>query len=62
MSTGTATLVIKQAMNGDFKDSTQIKDLNDTGRYYTARITNADGTLIHRMLIDKQNGNVQFIK
>lgn len=61
MSMGTATLVIKKVMENEDDGSFTIKDLANKGRYYTASVVDADGKMIHRMLVDKQNGEVRFV-
>ena len=61
MSMGTATLVIEQAVSEKHTENYQIKALENMGRYYTARIVGQDGGVIHRLLVDKQTGEVRFV-
>lgn len=61
MSMGTASLVIDQAINEKHLEDYEIKDLKNVGHYYTARIVGQDGTVIHRLLVDKQTGDVRFV-
>lgn len=61
MSAGTASLVIEEAaseiLDGDFA----VEGLSNKGRYYTASIVSHDGTLLQRLLLDKQTGEVRFV-
>jgi hypothetical protein len=59
MSTGTARIIIEEEMSGQMGKDNNIDLLENKGRYYVARIVQADGRAI-RLLIDKQTGKVQF--
>lgn len=61
MSMGTATLVIGQAVGDQHLEGYEIAELKNRGRYYTARIVGHDGGVIHKLLVDKQTGDVRFI-
>lgn len=61
MSEGTASLIIEDAANEKWGDDFEIEALSNKGRYYTASIVNHDGTLIQRLLVDKQTGEVRFV-
>ena len=61
MSMGTASLVIDQAVSERHTENYAIDALENKGRYYTARIVDQDGGVIHRLLVDKQTGDVRFV-
>lgn len=61
MSMGTATLVIDQAVRRTHEDSYELKELENVGRYYRASIVNQNGTIIQKLLVDKQTGDVRFV-
>lgn len=60
MSTGTARIIIEEEMNEQMPKDHNIAPIENKGRYYVARIVQADGRAIRRLLIDKQTGKVQF--
>jgi hypothetical protein len=59
MSTGTARIIIEEEMDSQMVEDYDIAPLENKGRYYVARIVQADGKAI-RLLVDKQTGKVQF--
>jgi len=61
MSTGTARIVIDREVGRQNIEKYNLKGLENKGRYYVATIVGQDGHTIASLLIDKQNGNVQFI-
>lgn len=61
MSAGTASLVIEAAVSEKLAGDFAVEGLSNKGRYYTASIVNHDGTLIQKLLLDKQTGEVRFV-
>ena len=61
MSAGTASLVIEEAVSEKLAGDFAVEGLSNKGRYYTASIVNHDGTLIQKLLLDKQTGEVRFV-
>ena len=61
MSTGTARIIIEQEMDQDTQEEFSIKQVENKGRYYTAKIVRPDGSVIQQLLVDKQSGTVQMI-
>jgi hypothetical protein len=61
MSTGTARIVIDREVGRQIMEKYNLKGIENKGRYYVATIVRQDGNSIASLLIDKQNGNVQFI-
>lgn len=61
MSMGTASLVIDHAVGEEHLENYEIKDLENVGRYYTASVVSQNGTIIHKLLVDKQTGDVRFV-
>ena len=61
MSAGTASLVIENAASKKWGDDFEVGALSNKGRYYTASIVNHDGSLIKKLLVDKQTGDVRFV-
>jgi hypothetical protein len=61
MSAGTASLVIEEAVSEKLDGDFVVAGLSNKGRYYTARIVNHDGSLIQKLLLDKQTGEVRFV-
>jgi hypothetical protein len=61
MSAGTASLVIENAASEKWGDDVEVEALSNKGRYYTASIVNHDGTLIQKLIVDKQTGDVRFV-
>lgn len=61
MSEGTASFVIENAASAKWGDDFEVAALANKGRYYTASIVNHDGTLIQKLLVDKQTGDVRFV-
>ena len=62
MSTGTARFVIDRKVTGDTLKNYEIKDLENKGRYYLAKIVDANGEVTDTVLIDKLNRTVHFQK
>jgi hypothetical protein len=60
MSEGTASLIIEDAVSDKLKGDYAVAGLSNKGRYYTASIVNHDGTLLQKLLVDKQTGEVRF--
>jgi len=62
MSTGTARFIIEREFNPDLLEKYDIKDLENKGRYYLAKIINQDGEVADTVLIDKLNRSIHFQK
>ncbi len=62
MSTGTARFIIDREVNPDLLEKYDIKDLENKGRYYLAKIVNQDGKVADTVLIDKLNRSIHFQK
>ena len=62
MSTGTARFIIDRKITGDVLEKYEIKDLENKGRYYLAKIVDPDGKVTDTVLIDKLNRTVHFQK
>lgn len=62
MSSATARIVIERNLPENFKDVYNIKDLQNQGRYYIAKIVEPPGKVVARLLVDKLNGTVHFPK
>lgn len=62
MSTGTARFIIDRKVTGDVLEKYEIKDLENKGRYYLAKIVDPDGKVTDTVLIDKLNRSVHFQK
>jgi hypothetical protein len=61
MGTGTARLVIDKEASRKISEQYALEGLSNRGRYYVARVVRPDGSMIDELLVDKQNGNVQFL-
>jgi len=61
MSTGTATLLISDAMSDKYTEDFQLKPLENRGRYFTGHVVDQDGNVIENLLVDKQTGQVRFL-
>jgi hypothetical protein len=62
MSTGTARFIIDREFSSDILEKYNIKDLENKGRYYIAKIVNQDGEVADTVLIDKLNRSIHFQK
>ena len=62
MSTGTARFIIDRKVTADVLEKYEIKDLENKGRYYLAKIVDSDGNITDTVLIDKMNRTVHFEK
>lgn len=62
MSTGTARFIIEREVNPDLLEKYDIKDMENKGRYYLAKIVNQEGEIADTVLIDKQNRSIHFQK
>jgi hypothetical protein len=62
MGTATARILIKRYLDESELEEYGLSQLYNTGRYYTARIVEADGRLIDEVLIDKQSGIIQSLR
>ena len=62
MGTGTARIIIDREASRRISEDFNLKGIENKGRYYVARVVRPDGSLIDELLIDKQNGRVQFTK
>ena len=61
MGSATATEIIKRRIDKHIINKYGIQELTNTGRYYTAQVTEVNGSIIHTFLIDKQNGMVRSL-
>lgn len=61
MGTGTARLVIDKEASRKIAEEYALKGMKNQGRYYVAKAVRPDGSVIDELLVDKQNGNVQFL-
>jgi len=52
----TAHMIIKRRIDKYIYALYGIEELENNGRYYIARITEANGSVIKTLLVDKQNG------
>ena len=62
MSTGTARFIIDREFSPHLLEKYDIKDLENKGRYYLAKIVNQDGEVADTVLIDKLNRSIHFQK
>ena len=62
MSTGTARFIIDRKVSGDILKKYEIKDMQNQGRYYLAKIVDREGKVTDTVLIDKMNRTVHFQK
>jgi hypothetical protein len=62
MSTGTARFIIDREVGPDHLEKYDIKDLENKGRYYLAKIINQDGEVADTVLVDKLNRSIHFQK
>ena len=62
MSTGTARFIIDREVTGDVLEKYEIRDLENKGRYYLAKIVEPDGKVTDTVLVDKLNRTVHFQK
>lgn len=62
MSTGTARFIIDREISTDLLEKYDIKDLENKGRYYLAKIVNQDGEVADTVIIDKLNRSIHFQK
>jgi len=62
MSTDTARFIIERNVGEKIGEIFDVNDLENTGRYYIAKIVRPDGSVIEQLLIDKQNCMVHFPK
>jgi hypothetical protein len=62
MSTGTARFIIDREISSELLEKYSIKDLENKGRYYLAKIVNQDGEVADTVLIDKLNRSIHFQK
>ena len=62
MGTGTARIIIDREAGRRISEDFDLKGLENKGRYYLARVVRPDGSLIDELLVDKQNGRVQFTR
>jgi len=62
MSTGTARFIIDREVDPGILEKYDIKELENKGRYYLARILNQNGEVAETVLIDKLNRSIHFQK
>lgn len=62
MSTGTARFIIEREVDSSVLEKYNIKDLENKGRYYLAKIVNQEGEVVDTVLIDKLNRSIHFQK
>jgi hypothetical protein len=61
MSTGTDRILIEQDVGPQISEEYNISTVENKGRYYIAKIVRPEGSLIQRLLIDKQTGSIQMV-
>ncbi|KJS33115.1 MAG: hypothetical protein VR64_04265 [Desulfatitalea sp. BRH_c12] len=61
MGTGTARLIIEHQIGDTIGRGYTINDLENKGRYYLGKVVQHDGTIIERLIVDKQTGITRFI-
>jgi hypothetical protein len=61
MGTATARILINRRLSEKFIKKYGLKDLENRGRYYSAKIIEPNGNLIDEVLIDKQNGIINSL-
>ena len=61
MGTATARILINKRLSEKFIKKYGLKDLENSGRYYSAKIIEPNGKLIDEVLIDKQNGVINSL-
>ena len=57
----TATEIVKERIDENIINEYGIDELKNTGRYYIARVSEANGSISHTLLVDKQNGMVRSL-
>jgi hypothetical protein len=57
----TAREIVKRRIDRCIIDECSIKELANTDRYYIARLSEAKGSIIHTLLVDKQKGIVRSL-
>ena len=57
----TATEIVKERIDENTINEYGIDELENKGHYYIARVSEANGSVVHTMLIDKQNGMVRSL-
>ena len=62
MSTGTAIFIIDREVDPGVLEKYNIKELENKGRYYLAKIVNQGGEVAETVLIDKLNRSIHFQK
>jgi hypothetical protein len=62
MSTGTARFIIDREVDPTTLENYNIKELENKGRYYLAKIVNQDGQVTETVLIDKLDRSIHFQK
>jgi hypothetical protein len=62
MGTATARILINRHLDESVIKKYGLKDLKNSGRYYTAKIIETDGKLIDEVLIDKESHTIQSLR
>lgn len=62
MSTGTARFIIDREVSKDILEKFEIKELENKGHYYIAKIVNQKGDAADTVLIDKLNRSIHLQK
>lgn len=62
MSSATARIVIERNLPANYGEVYDIKELQNQGRYYIAKIVEPPGKVVAQLLVDKLNGSVHFPK
>ena len=60
MSSATARIVIEKNLPENFRDIYDIKELQNQGLYYIAKIVEPPNKAVALLLVDKLNGSVHF--
>lgn len=61
MSTATAQTAIDRQLRKKIMKDYDLIDLEDKGRYYTAKASSKDGSRMYDLLIDKQTADIKIL-
>jgi hypothetical protein len=62
MSTGTARFILERKVNKDVLEQYGVKNIENHGRHYLAKIVGPDGNVTDTVIIDKLSRSVHFLK
>ncbi len=58
MGSATAKIIINRRLSEKFLQECGVKEVKNTGRYYSAQIISKNGKIIDEVLVDKQCGSI----